>query len=79
MTYKQALKECKRVGTAHATGDALRAMYAGLLEVQHGGAAEQYYLGLQDYAQGTDTEIAEVARTLLRDRAKAWSVLMGDV
>lgn len=77
MTYKQALKECKRVGTAHATGDALRAMYAGLLELQHGGAVERYYQRLQVIAPGTDEEIGEASRALLRSRKKAWDVLMG--
>ena len=31
LTYRDALKQCKRVGTAHASSDALRAMYAGLI------------------------------------------------
>ena len=73
-TYKQALKECKRVGIAHASGDALRAMYAGLIALHHGGSAEKYYAVIP---QATDQEIAEYSRSLMRDRAKAWDALMG--
>ncbi len=73
-SYKTALRECKRVGTAHASGDGLRAMYAGLVALQHGGSAEDYYAYLP---QGSDMEIAEAARELLRDRAQAYDVLMG--
>jgi len=75
MTYKAALKLCKRVGTNRATGDELRAMYANMLAFQHGGSAEQYYAGIPG---GTDQEIAEFARGLMRDRALAWDVLVGD-
>jgi hypothetical protein len=77
LTYKQALKTCKRVGTAHATGPALCAMYAGLIELQHGGSPERYYTYLQ--TTGDDNGIAVSARKLLRDRAKAWDVLMGQI
>lgn len=81
MTYKQALKQCKKVGTAHASGDALRAMYANLLTVQHGGDdtdAERYYEALLVDRSGCamdDKQIAECARVLLKDRDLAWERL----
>lgn len=74
MTFKQAAKACRKAGTAHATGDALRAMYAELIADRQGGDAEKYYASLP---QGTDSGMMEAARALLRDRAKAWDVLMG--
>lgn len=74
MTYKDALKQYKKVGAAHATGDALRVMYADLIGSLHGGKPEKYYEWLKP---GTDHEIIEQARILLRDRQKAWDVLIG--
>lgn len=73
--YTRALKQCQRVGTSHATGDALRAMYAKLVAQMHGGDAERYYAYLESTAG--DRATMEVARALLRDRATAWDVLMG--
>lgn len=73
MTYKQALKQCKKVGTNNATGDTLRAMYASLLTFQHGGDGERYYNALP---AGDDQAITERARELLRDRAAAWEALV---
>jgi len=35
LTIKQARAELKRVGTAHAQGDALRFMFANLLAFEH--------------------------------------------
>jgi hypothetical protein len=75
VTYRDALKQCKRVGTAHASGDALRAMYAGLIALQHGGPEEVYYKELQSCAPATDAEIATKARELLRSRNRAWEVV----
>ncbi len=74
MTFKEAKKACRKVGTAHAAGDALRAMYADLIAHRQGGDAETYYVWLP---RGDDGETMEAARSLLRDRAKAWDVLMG--
>lgn len=66
MTYKQAVRECKRVGTNHAEGDALPAMYARLIAGAHGGAPENYYAALFC----DDTMIVK-ARHLIRDRQSA--------
>lgn len=74
--YKAATKQLKRVGTAHASGDALRAMYADLLVFHHGGRATTYFAWLQGHALGDDKAISEAARELLRDRAKSWDALM---
>lgn len=38
LNYKQALQQLRKVGCAHATGDALRAMYADLLSTRMRGA-----------------------------------------
>lgn len=78
MTYQSASKQCKRTGTAHATGDSLRAMYAALVAQIHGGEAAKYYAWLQAHATGDDNNITETSRCLLRDRAMAWDVLMGN-
>ena len=74
MNYKDALKQMKRVGTAHATGDSLRAMYAKLVADIQGGPAEKYFVFLKP---GTDQEIKQQAQPLLQDRQKAWNVIMG--
>ena len=74
LSYPAALKWCKQVGTAHATGDGLRAMYAQLIGQAQGGDPQLYYRWIKGEA---DHEIAEQARMLLRDRQKAWDVLMG--
>lgn len=76
MTYKAALKACKKSGTSRATGDALRAMYAGLIQLQHGGAVERYFEFLQGNSVD-DKDVADKSRGLLRDRAKAYDALMG--
>jgi hypothetical protein len=75
MTFKQALKACKTAGTAHATGDALRAMYASLISQMHGGEAERYFAYLQKSAQ-EDREIEDKSRALLRSREAAWKVIL---
>jgi len=74
MTFKEAIKQCKKVGCAHATGDALAAMYANLVAQMHGGKADLYYKFI--CSKSNDSDITEASRTLLRDRAKAWDVLM---
>jgi hypothetical protein len=74
VSYKKAMQQCRRVGTARATGDALRAMYAALLVTQHGGDAEAYYRALGGTADDRATTTA--AREMLRDRARAWGVLI---
>jgi hypothetical protein len=76
MTFKEAKKQCRKVGTAHAQGDALRAMYAELIAFQQavtGGSAEKFYAHLQTVA---DDAIAESARELLRDHWKALDVAL---
>lgn len=74
MSYKAALKECHKVGTNHATGDSLRAMYAALIAQMHGGSAEKYFEALQ--VCKTDDNITQRSRELLRDRQTAWDVLI---
>ena len=75
MKYKDALKQCKRVGTAHAGGDALRAMYAGLIALSHGGDPAVYYGWLQRNVPGDDCAIAAKARELIRDRQSTLDAL----
>lgn len=76
LTFKEAKKECRRVGTAHATGDALRSMYAELI-------AENWYaignpLKFYDHLQAfdSDKEIYMEARRLLRDHGEALDVVL---
>lgn len=76
MTFAQAMKECQRLGTAHATGDALRAMYARLVAQLHGGDAQRYFVHLRGTTSDRETERS--ARALLSDRAAAWDVLLGE-
>lgn len=78
-SFVEAKKQLRKVGAAHAQGDALKAMYAELLVVQHGGNAVKYYEYLQASADSTEKGIRAVALPLMRDRAKAWDVLMGIV
>lgn len=77
MDFKQAKRECRRVGTAHASGDALRSMYAELIVLQHPGlnqhSAPKFYGDLQGYAD--DSAIIERSRELLRDGWAAADVL----
>lgn len=75
MDYKAALKECKRVGTARASGDAYRAMCADMVAFQHGGNAQRYYAILQ--GTGSDEDARQMMLTWMRDRASAWKVLIG--
>lgn len=71
-TFKQALAQCRKVGTNHASGDSLRAMYASLVADAQGGSAEKYY----EHLTGSDHEITEQGRALLRDRRAAWDILI---
>lgn len=77
MTFKEAKKQCRKVGTAHAQGDALRSMYAELIAMKWPaiGNAERMYTHLQGV---TDDEqsIASEARELLRDHTKALDVVL---
>lgn len=73
MTYKQAYKAYRKVGAAHATGEGYRAMLAHTIESSHGGNAEKYFDWLKP---ASDSEMLEQAKILLKDRAKAWDVLL---
>lgn len=68
----EARKQLRKLGAAHAEGHSLRAMYADLLVTMHGGKAETYFKWLL-----TQPNISEAGNSLLKDRAKAWDVLMG--
>lgn len=72
LTHSQAVKALWKDGAAHAQGDALIALYAMNIETNHGGKAKTYYAHLQ-----TKPEPRERMLELMRDRAKAWDVLMG--
>jgi hypothetical protein len=75
MTFKDALKQCRKVGTSNATGEALAAMYAKLVAQMHGGKDEIYFDHLRTFRG--DMAITERSRELLRERSIAWDVLMG--
>lgn len=75
--YVAAYKEMRRVGTAHATGDSLRAMYASLIVMQAGMGekfAPQVFAWLRRY--GSDGAIACESHSLLRNEAATWDVAM---
>ena len=75
MTYTEAKRELKRVGCAHASGDALRAMYAGLIPLHCcvGKCVEpNFYRYLQGFAG--DNDITEAARAILREPLKIWDI-----
>ena len=75
MTFKEAKRACRKVGTAHAEGDALRAMYAEMIAFKWYaiGNAEKFYAHLQSVS---DEAITETARGLLRDHWKALDVAL---
>jgi hypothetical protein len=77
MTFKEAKKQCRRVGTAHAQGDALRAMYAELIASRWYavGNPEKFYMYLQSVADD-ERAIANEARALLRDSSLALDVAL---
>jgi hypothetical protein len=73
-----ALKDLRRTGTARATGDSLRAMYAQMIVSAHGGdtkTAELYFNALPHDEQACVSK----SRELLRDRAASWEFLMGAI
>lgn len=76
MTFKEAKKQCRKVGTAHATGDALRSMYAEMIAQHHFaiGNPEKFYEHLKDFE--SEQAITERARELLRDDGKALDVVL---
>jgi hypothetical protein len=76
MTYSQALKQCKRTGTANATGDGLRAMYARLLPVHHGlheSRAEIVFEHLGSFC--ADADISAEGQRLLRSRKALYAII----
>lgn len=75
MTFKDAKKQCRKVGTAHAEGDALRAMYAEMLAFKWYaiGNAERFYQVLGGVA---DSGISDRARELLRDHNAALDAVL---
>lgn len=76
MTFKEAKKACRKVGTSRASGDALRAMYADLIAFKWGaiGNPDKFYLHLQSMAD--DAAITGEARELLRDHGKALDAML---
>lgn len=77
MTYKLAKKELRKIGVAHATGDSLIAMYAEAITSNHGGKAELYYDWISAQGPVNDVDVQIIALPLVKDRAKAWDVLLG--
>lgn len=76
MTFTEAKKRCQKVGTAHARGDALRAMYADLIAFKWYaiGNPEKFYRHLQSMVD--DAAITNEARELLRDHGKALDAML---
>lgn len=77
MTFKEAKKACRKVGTAHAQGDALRAMYAEMIAFKWYaiGNPEKFYAHLQTIADN-EKAITDEARALLRDSNAALDVIL---
>lgn len=78
MTYSQAIKSLVRTGTAHATGDSLRAMYARLLPWHvrlNNSSIGRFYAHFQGFT--TDRAVADEARRLLREPLEACAVVFG--
>ncbi len=72
LDFRAGLKAMKRVGTAHCTGDGLRAMYASLLPFHHGlfpATGVKFFVHLRAFQK--DPDIEAEADMLLRDRAQA--------
>jgi tetraacyldisaccharide-1-P 4'-kinase len=76
MTFKEAKKACKKVGTSRASGEALAAMYADLIAFKWFaiGNPEKFYNHLRELA--TDAAITDRARELLRDHNTALDVVL---
>jgi hypothetical protein len=77
MTFKEAQKQCRKVGTANAQGDALRAMYAEMIAFKWYaiGNPRKFYAHLQTVADD-ERAITDRARELLRDHGKALDVVL---
>lgn len=77
MTFREAKKQLRKVGTSRAQGDALRAMYADLIAFKWFaiGNPEKFYAHLQTIADD-ERAIAAEARALLRDSNKALDVVI---
>lgn len=77
MTFKEALKACRKVGTAHAQGDALRAMYADMIAFKWYaiGNPDKFYRHLQGFADD-EKSITDEARRLLRDHVAALDAML---
>lgn len=74
-SYMQATTELRKVGTAHATGDSLRAMYAQLAAQRMRGAKpERFYDAL---AGKTDDELLQAYTRLSMDAGHYTVVLLG--
>ena len=77
MTFKEAKKQLRKVGTSHAQDDALRAMYADLIAFKWFaiGNPEKFYAHLQTVV-GDEQAITARARELLRDSNAALDVVL---
>ena len=74
--YRKALKDCKKVGTAHASGDALRAMYASLIPFHSSlreKTAPKFFEHLLEF--DTDEAITKEARRILGDPLSVWDII----
>jgi hypothetical protein len=78
MTFKEAKRQLRKVGTGRAQGDALRAMYAEMIAFKwHAiGNPEKFYVHLQAIPDDEQT-ITEHARQLLRNSNMALDVVLG--
>lgn len=76
LTFKEAKKACRKVGTSRASGDALRSMYAEMIAFKWYaiGNPEKFYRHLQSSA--TDDDITNEARRLLRDHGEALDAML---
>jgi len=76
MTYKDAQKQLRKIGTAHASGDSLCAMYAKIIPFHCCIAeteASHFYSYLKKFP--TDGKIAEAARAILQNPITVFDVL----
>jgi hypothetical protein len=76
MTFKEAKKQLRKVGTGRAQGDALRAMYADLIAFKWFaiGNPEKFYAHLQTISG--EQAITEEAQALLRNSNAALDVVL---
>jgi hypothetical protein len=77
MTFNEAKRACRKVGTAHAQGDALRAMYAEMIASRWYavGNPEKIYIHLQAVTED-ERATTDRARELLRDSNAALDVVL---